>query len=190
VRAAKTRGLPVTCEVTPHHLFLCEDDLDESYNTSLKMNPPLRTAADCTALQEALIDGTIDCLATDHAPHARHEKSLEFELAPFGTTGLETALGLMLTHMVAPGRLSWAGLVECMAHAPRRILKQEAVTLAAGSTADISITDLDCVWTVEAEGFESKSNNSAYIGHKLTGRARHVLVEGYATLKDAVVVDV
>ncbi|MCL2757220.1 MAG: dihydroorotase, partial [Coriobacteriia bacterium] len=97
VRAAKEKGLPVTCEVTPHHLFLCEDDLDETYNTNLKMNPPLRTAADRAALQAALIEGMIDCVATDHAPHARHEKALEFELAPFGTTGLETALALVLT---------------------------------------------------------------------------------------------
>ncbi|MCL2529697.1 MAG: dihydroorotase, partial [Coriobacteriia bacterium] len=106
VQAAKERGLPLTCEVAPHHLFCSEDDLDTNYNTSLKMNPPLRTREDNEALQAALIAGVIDCVATDHAPHAAHEKSLEFELAPFGTTGLETALSLVLHYLVRPGLLS------------------------------------------------------------------------------------
>jgi len=189
VRAAKAKGLPVTCEVTPHHLFLTEDSLDERYNTNLKMNPPLRTAADTGALQAALIDGTIDCVATDHAPHAAHEKALEFELAPFGTTGLETALGLVLTHMVGTGALAWGTLVERMAHAPRRILGLPAVTLAPGAAADLTVIDPALTWTVTADGFVSKSSNSAFIGHALKGRATHVYVAGYASLEDGAVID-
>jgi len=184
VRAAKAAGLPVTCEVTPHHLFLTEDDIDETYDTSLKMNPPLRTTADAKALAEALAEGTIDCIATDHAPHAAHEKALEFELAPFGTTGLETALALVLTELVATGTLTWDALVERMAHAPRRILRCAPVTLAEGSVADLTVIDPELTWTVTREGFESKSANSAFIGRTLKGRASHVYVGGYASLDD------
>jgi dihydroorotase len=188
VKAAKAKGLPVTCEVTPHHLFLSEDDLDESYDTSLKMNPPLRTHADALALQEALIAGDIDCVATDHAPHALHQKALEFEIAPFGTTGLETALSLMITELVAPGRLSWSALVERMAHTPRRILGIDPVTLEVGATADLTVVDPAVSWEVGTDGFESKSSNSAFIGRVLTGRATDVYVAGYATLEDGMVV--
>jgi len=188
VRQAKEKGLPVTCEVTPHHLFCCEDDLDETYNTNLKMNPPLRTREDMLALQKALVNGVIDCIATDHAPHARHEKALEFEIAPFGTTGLETALGLVGTELITADSLAWNRLVEVMAHNPRRILRQEPVTLAVGSTADLVVVDPEYSWEVTAYGFESKSSNSAFIGRKLTGKARHVFVDGKATLEEGHVV--
>jgi dihydroorotase len=188
VRAAKHRGLPVTCEVTPHHLFLSEDDLDESYDTNLKMNPPLRTRADAEALKEALISGEIDCVACDHAPHASHEKALEFELAPFGTTGLETALALILSELVATGRLSWGDLVWRMAHAPRRILGLEPVTLEAGSVADLTVIDPEESWTVSADDFVSKAKNSAFIGRRLKGRATDVYVGGYASLENGRVV--
>ncbi|MDR2493519.1 MAG: dihydroorotase [Coriobacteriales bacterium] len=184
VRAAKDAGLPVTCEVTPHHLFLCEDDIDDTYPTSLKMSPPLRTREDRDALQKALLDGAIDCVATDHAPHAPHEKALEFELAPNGTTGLETALGLVYTALVATGRAELALLVERMAHAPRRILGLDPVSLAVGSVADLTVIDPALHWTVEASDFESKARNSAFVGRQLVGRARHVLVDGYATLEN------
>jgi dihydroorotase len=190
VQEAKAKGLPVTCEVTPHHLFLCEDDLDENYNTSLKMNPPLRAREDTQALIEALIKGDIDCIATDHAPHAPHEKALEFEVAPFGTTGLETALALVLTELVATGRLSWETLVERMAHAPRRILGLELVTLTEGGVADLTVIDPAAAWEVSAEDFVSKSRNSAFIGRRLTGRVCDVFVDGYATLEDGKVVAV
>ncbi|MDR1714193.1 MAG: dihydroorotase [Coriobacteriales bacterium] len=183
VKAAKSRGLPVSCEVTPHHLFLSEDDLDCTYNTNLKMNPPLRTAADAQALRAALVAGDIDCIATDHAPHAAHEKALEFELAPFGTTGLETALGLVLTELVATGQMDLSTLVERMSHAPRRILNLPPVQLAAGSSADLTVIDLELPWQVEADGFVSKSANSAFIGRQLKGRATDVYVAGYASLK-------
>jgi dihydroorotase len=188
VRAAREKGLPVSCEVAPHHLFLCEDDLDEGYNTSLKMNPPLRTRADAEALTQALIDGDIDCIATDHAPHAPHEKALEFELAPFGTTGLETALALVMTELVADGRLSLPALVERMAHAPRRILGLAPVTLAPGSVADLTVIDPAAQREVRAADFESKSSNSAFIGRTLTGWASDVYVGGWASLEDGEVV--
>jgi dihydroorotase len=190
VREAKAKGLPVTCEATPHHLFLSEDDLGEDYDTNLKMNPPLRTREDAHALVEALINGDIDCIATDHAPHAPHEKALEFEAAPFGTTGLETALALVLTELVVTGRLSWEALVERMAHAPRRILGLKPVTLAVGGVADITVIDPAAAWVVSIEGFVSKSRNSAFIGRRLTGRACDVFVGGYASLEDGKVVDV
>jgi dihydroorotase len=184
VRAAKDRGLPVSSEVTPHHLFLNEDCLDEDYDTALKVNPPLRTRADNLALQRALAEGSIDCVASDHAPHAAHEKALEFELAPFGSTGLETALALVLTHLVRPGALSYAQLVERMAHAPRRVLGLEPVNLAVGSVADITVLNPETRWTAGADGWESKSANSAFAGSTLIGRATDVYVGGYASLED------
>jgi dihydroorotase len=188
VSEAKAKGLPVTCEVTPHHLFLSEDDLNEDYDTNLKMNPPLRTREDMLALQQAIITGDIDCIATDHAPHAPHEKAFEFEAAPFGTTGLETALPLMLTELVATGKLGWDTLVERMAHAPRRIVGLSPVRLEAGSVADLTVVNPEQGFTVTAEDFESKSRNSAFIGRALKGRAVAVYVGGYATLEDGKVV--
>lgn len=189
VRAAKARGVRVTCEVTPHHLFLTEDALDESYDTRLKMNPPLRTAADCDALIEGLIDGTVDAIATDHAPHAPHEKALEFELAPFGTTGLETALPLVVTNLVGREGFGWDGLVNSMAHGPRKSLGLEPVTLAVGSIADITIIDPEAKVLVDESYFESKSVNSAFVGSTLLGRATEVLVGGRFALKNGKVVD-
>jgi dihydroorotase len=184
VARAKAAGLPVTCEVTPHHLFLCEEDLNETYDTNLKMNPPLRTRADMEALQAALCEGTIDCVATDHAPHAAHEKALEFELAPFGTTGLETALALVLTHLVLPGKMSWARMVECMSTTPRRILGLPEVQIAEKGVADLTIIDPSEAWTVEASGFKSRARNSAFTGQNLTGRAWGVVVGGKLLRRD------
>ncbi|MDF1543054.1 MAG: dihydroorotase [Anaerosomatales bacterium] len=189
VRAAKARGVQVTAEVTPHHLFLDEDAIGRTYDTSLKMNPPLRTARDREALVEALLDGTVDCVATDHAPHARHEKELEFELAPFGTTGLETALSLVITHLVQPGRMAWSDVVRVLAHAPRAAFGLPAVRLEAGSVADITIIDPEAKVEVTRERFASKSANSAFLGATLLGRATDVLVEGRFALKNGKVVD-
>jgi len=172
----------VTCEVTPHHLFLCEDDIDETYNTCLKMNPPLRTAADRDSLQQALIGGGIDCISTDHAPHAAHEKDVEFELAPFGTTGLETALPLVITNLVAPGRMGWGRIVEVMAINPRRVLGIAPVHIGEGSAADITFIDPDSAFTVSTDYFESLSDNSAFIGRELIGRAYDVYVDGKPAL--------
>ena len=132
VRKAKESGLPVTCEVTPHHLFLTEDALTDAYETNLKVNPPLRTAADAAALIEGVKDGTVDAIVTDHAPHAAWEKAREFELAPFGMTGLETSLGLVLTNLVEPGIIDLSDMVDLMAVAPRDILGLEPVKIAEG----------------------------------------------------------
>jgi dihydroorotase len=189
VRAAKAKGLPVTCEVTPHHLFLTEEDITLEYETSLKMNPPLRTADDAAALLAGLLDGTVDCIATDHAPHAPHEKSLEFELAPFGTTGLETALPLVITRLVAKNKATWDQVADWMSIAPRRALGLPAVTLAAGEIADITIVDPEAKVEVTADWFVSRSRNSAFVGAKLLGRASEVLVQGRFALKSGKVVE-
>lgn len=188
VRQAKAEGLPVTAEATPHHLFLCEDDLTEDYDTNLKMNPPLRSARDRDALVEALLDGTIDCIATDHAPHAAHEKALEFEYAPFGTTGIETALPLVLTNLVAAGRMGWDRLVEAMAIAPRRVLGIPQVGIFEGSMADLTAIDPAAPVDVEPAWFESKAANSAFLGQHLVGCATDVLCAGTLTLRDGRIV--
>ena len=189
VRAAKEEGLPVTCEVTPHHLFLSEDVLDGTYNTSLKVNPPLRTQADCDALIEGVADGSIDCIVTDHAPHADWEKAHEFEYAPFGMTGLETSLALVLTNLVGKGVIDYGKMVDVMSIAPREILGLEPVKIAEGSVADITVFDPTIEWTVDGEDFESKAHNSGFLGAALTGRATDVYVGGVATMVDGKVVD-
>ncbi len=189
VREGKARGIQVTCEVTPHHLVLNEDDITTTYNTNLKMNPPLRSKADNAALIEGIKDGTIDCIVTDHAPHADHEKAREFELAPFGMTGLETSLGVILTYLVDPGLITYNELVELMAIKPREILRLDQVTLKQGSVADITIFDPEVTWTVQSDDMYSKSHNSGFLGYTLKGRATDVFVGGTVTCKDGVVVE-
>ncbi len=189
VAAAKAEGLPVTCEVTPHHMFLTEDAITAEYQTSLKVNPPLRTAEDAAALVEGLKNGVIDAIVTDHAPHTDWEKDREFELAPFGMTGLETSLGLVLTHLVRAGVIDYGRMVEAMAVAPRAILRQEPVKIQAGSTADLTVIDPEAAWTVEVEDFCSKANNSGFIGAELVGRATDVYVGGWATMEDGAIVE-
>ena len=189
VRAAKAEGLPVTCEDTPHHLFLTEDAIGDDYNTSLKVNPPLRTADDAAALIEGVKDGTVDAIVTDHAPHNDFEKNAEFELAPFGMIGLETSLALVITNLVKPGIISWERAIELMAAKPREILRVERVALEPGATADLTVIDEDAAWTVDAADFLSKAVNSGFIGAELTGRATDVYVGGYATLEDGAIVE-
>ena len=184
VRAAKAEGLPVTCEVTPHHLFLCEDDITDAYDTNLKMNPPLRTASDAAALREGILDGSIDCIVTDHAPHAPHEKDCEWEIAFFGIVGLETSLPLMLTNLVLPGTMSWSRLVEVMAVNPRRCLRLPEIRIEAGSTADLTLIDPAAEVTVNEDWLQSRSKNSAWLGTTLTGCATDVFVAGRRTLTD------
>ena len=176
VRAAKAEGLPVTCEVTPHHLFLCEDDITDAYDTNLKMNPPLRTAADAAALREGILDGSIDCIVTDHAP--------------FGIVGLETSLPLMLTNLVLPGTMSWSRLVEVMAVNPRRCLRLPEIRVEAGSTADLTLIDPTAEVTVTEDWLQSRSKNSAWLGKTLKGCASHVFVAGRHTLTDGEVTPV
>ena len=182
VRAAKAEGLPVTCEVTPHHLFLDEEAITPSYDTNLKMNPPLRTPDDAAALREGILDGSIDCLVTDHAPHAPHEKDCEWEIAFFGTIGLETSLPLMLTNLVRTGRMGWGRLVEVMAVHPRKILRLDPVRIEAGSRADLTLIDPGREVKVSEDYFESKSKNCAFLGQTLMGAATDVFVDGRRTL--------
>jgi len=189
VRAAKREGLPVTCEVTPHHLFLNEDAIGSDYRTSLKVNPPLRTQDDNDALLAGIIDGTVDCLVTDHAPHADWEKDQEFELAPFGMVGLETSLGLVLTQLVDTGLIEYGKLVELMSVAPRRILGLDPVSIVPGSVADLTVIDPETSWTVTAKDFCSKGSNSGFVGAQLKGRATDTYVGGYATMQDGALVE-
>jgi len=187
VRAAKADGLPVTCEVTPHHLFLCEDDITNTYDTNLKMNPPLRTADDAAALREGLLDGSIDCVVTDHAPHAPHEKDCEWEISFFGIVGLETSLPLMLQNLVDTGKMSWSRLVEVMAVNPRRLLRLEPVSIAEGSAADLTLIDPKKSVEITPEYLKSRSKNSAWLGQTLTGVATDVWAGGRRVLTDGVV---
>ena len=187
VRAAKAEGLPVTCEATPHHMFLTEDAIDETFNTSLKVNPPLRTAEDAAAIRAGVADGTVDAIVTDHAPHAAWEKAREFELAPFGMIGIESSLALVITNLVKTGQIDYARLVELMSVNPRRILGVDAVSVAAGSLADITVFDPDATWTIGAEGYESKAENCGFDGVEVTGRATDVFVGGKQTLAHGVV---
>lgn len=182
VRAGKARGAKVTCEATPHHMFLSDEDIREDYNTNLKVNPPLRTPADAEAVIQAVVDGTVDIIVTDHAPHAAWEKDREFELAPNGMIGLETSLASVLTWLVRPGRISYARLVELMAINPRTILGLPQVSIAPGSMADLTAFDPDQEWDCTADGFHSKSNNSGFIGKHFIGKATDTFVAGKPVL--------
>ena len=176
VREAKAEGLPVTAEVTPHHLFLTEEAV-EGYGTDAKMAPPLRTRADVDALRAALADGTIDAIATDHAPHHRDEKEIEFECAANGVVGLETALPLAL-RLVAEGVADLPTIVARMTVGPARVLGLPAGTLAAGAAADLTLVDPARRWRVEARSFRSKGRNTPFEGWDVSGRAVAVLVGG------------
>ena len=184
VRRAKAAGVRVTCEVTPHHLFLTEDDIGDDYPTALKVNPPLRTAEDAAKLIEGVADGTVDCIATGHAPHADYEKAREFELAPFGMTGLETCLGAVLTGLVHPGVISWARMVELMAVNPRAIVGLEPVRIEPGSRADLTVIDPAAEWTATDAFYESKARNCGFTGRSFTGIATDVYVGGEPKMVD------
>jgi dihydroorotase len=177
IRWGKERNIRVTAEVCPHHLSLTEDAV-EGYETNAKMNPPLRTADDVAALQEAVRDGTIDLVATDHAPHHYDEKEREFSDAPNGIVGLETALAVVATHLVVPGILSWTTLVDRMSTTPARVFGLAGGTLRRGSVADVTIFDPDVEWTVDPDTFLSKGRNSPYRGKRLKGRATCTVVGG------------
>lgn len=178
IRQAKKDGIKVTAEATPHHLVLTDSEIGKEFNTNLRVNPPLRTEEDRLALIEGLVDGTIDCIASDHAPHSEEEKDCEFDLAPPGMIGLETTLGLISTFLVEKGYMSWADAIRKMTANPARILGLPGGTLAIGSDADITIIDPEKKWTVKAEKFRSKSKNSPYIGWKLTGQVARTILGG------------
>ena len=177
LRLARDKGLRVTSEVTPHHLILT-DELVRGYNTEAKVNPPLRSARDVEAVRRALVDGVIDVIATDHAPHHYEEKEREFDDAPFGINGLETAFGLCMKALVEPGHMTLATLIDRMSCGPARIMELETGTLRPGAPADIVILDPEETWTVEPGRFHSKSRNTPIAGWELPGRVRRTLVGG------------
>jgi dihydroorotase len=176
VRAAKKRGLPVTCEVTPHHLVLT-DEACTTYDTSTKMYPPLRTARDVDALEQGLADGTIDAIATDHAPHTPNQKQVEFDCAAFGVIGLETAFPVALT-LVADGAIELRDAIERLTWGPARTLRLPGGTMPEGSPADLVVCDPDLEWIVSAEDTSSKSKNSPFLGRTMKGRAVLTMVGG------------
>jgi dihydroorotase len=176
VAAAKARGIPVSAEATPHHLLLTEEDV-RGLDTSMKMNPPLATATDRQSIVEGLRTGVIDCIATDHAPHAREEKARPFTQAPMGTTGLESAFAVLHTELVLPGVLGLGLLVERMtAGAP--LFGLPVARIAAGEQANVTLVDLDAEWTAGEHGWQSRSENCCFAGRRLRGRVLLTLAAG------------
>jgi dihydroorotase len=174
---ARDAGVSATAEVTPHHLVLT-DDAVRSLDPNTKMNPPLRAERDRQALLDALRDGTIGCVATDHAPHSREEKDVPFEAAPFGVTGLETAFAALYTHLVVPGLLSLETLLERMSVGPARALGLPEPKLEVGARANLVLLDLKAEWTVTEEGFRSRSANSWLLGRRLHGAVLKTVADG------------
>ncbi|MGZ9929857.1 dihydroorotase [Streptomyces sp. NC-S4] len=185
VRWAKSRGIDVTAEVTPHHLLLTEE-LVRSYNAVYKVNPPLRTERDVLALREALADGTIDIVATDHAPHPHEDKDCEWAAAAMGMVGLETALSVVQQTMVETGLLDWAGVAERMSFAPARIggLENHGRPVSAGEPANLTLVDTSYRGVVDPAHFASRSRNTPYEGRELPGRVTHTFLRGRATVVD------
>ncbi len=179
VREAKARGLAVTCEVTPHHLVLTDEEVARSgFATNCKMNPPLREASDTEALAAGLEDGSVDAIATDHAPHHEDEKSLDFETAPFGVVGFETAAAVVYDRLVTKGRLSLRRFAELFSRGPARAFGLPGGSLAPGSPADVTLFDPAARWTVEPASFRSLSRNTPFTGWELTGRPVATVVGG------------
>ncbi|MGD2045164.1 MAG: dihydroorotase [Gemmatimonadota bacterium] len=177
IRQGKERGVHVTAEASPHHLVLTEEAVD-GYRTEAKMNPPLRTQADVDAVREGLADGTLDTIATDHAPHHYDEKEAAFAEAPNGIIGLETSLGVILTRVVGEGVIDLPTMVERMSCQPARAFNLPGGTLATGSPADVTVFDPDAEWTVDAKAFRSKSRNTPFAGWELRGRPHLTIVGG------------
>jgi dihydroorotase len=184
VRQAKAAGLRVTAEVTPHHLSFTDEDLT-TYDTNFKVNPPLRTAEDREALRGAIADGTIDAIATDHAPHAVEEKDAEFDQAPPGMIGLETALAAVITHLVDPGKMTLTRTIEAMSTAPARLMgaTDHGGPIEGGRQANLVVFDPSAMWVVEAP-FTSRSRNSAFLGTTLHGRVVHTMFRGELVVVD------
>ncbi|MBD3218431.1 MAG: amidohydrolase family protein [candidate division Zixibacteria bacterium] len=178
IRQAKKFRIDVTAEVTPHHFSLYDEMIAEDFDPSLKMSPPLRSKDDARALIKGLVEGTIDCIASDHAPHSPESKDVEFDLAPNGIIGLETSLGVCITYLVKKRHMNWKGLIKAMSTRPAEILGLEAGALKKGYAADITVIDPNKKWVVDPEKFRSKSRNSPYIGKTLTGKAVCTIVNG------------
>lgn len=183
VRQAKKRGVRVTAEVTPQHLTLTDECVD-LYDSSTKINPPLRSKQDCDALLAGLKDGTIDAIVTDHSPHAQEEKDREYMYAPSGFPGLETSLGIMLTDLYQAGKLDLKTIVSKMTWEPAKVLQLSAGTLNVGSPADVTVIDLNQEWTVEAQKFYTKGSHSPFVGRKLKGKAVMTFVDGNLVMQD------
>jgi dihydroorotase len=177
IRRAKQRGVPVTCEAAIHHLTLT-DEWVYTFDPNFKMNPPLRGAEDVEAVRAAVADGTIDCIVSDHAPHAPEEKDVEFPFAPFGVIGLETTLPILITQLIVPGLLTWGQAIAAMTCRPARVLDIEAGTLEPGRPADVTIIDPATEWTIDSALFHSKSRNCPFHGWKVRGRAATTIVGG------------
>jgi dihydroorotase len=178
IRRGKKNRARITCEVTPHHFALTDDDVRD-YDANFKMNPPLRSAEDREALIVALGDGTVDAIATDHAPHAQHEKIVEFERAAFGITGLETALGLAISVLHVENKIPVARIVELFTSGPARVIDLRGRgTLLHGSHADVTIFDPKKRWTFDASKSRSKSHNTPFDGRQMTGKVVATIVGG------------
>lgn len=188
VKRAKERGINVTCEVTPHHLILTDEDV-QGYDTNFKVNPPLRSINDVEALRQGLRDGIVDAIASDHAPHARHEKETEFDYAPFGLMGLETTLALILTKIVDEGIVGLNQAIEMMSVGPSGILGVPKGKLGIGCDADLIIIDTNALVEVDPNKWESKSINTPYAGWKLKGLVTEVFSLGKPIIRDGVFVD-
>ena len=180
VRAGKERGVRVTCEVAPHHFILTDEALDGpvKYDTNLKMNPPLREAADRDAMLEGIVDGTVDVIATDHAPHHADEKLVEFDRAPFGIVGLETAVPLVLDRLVHPGKITLSRMIELLSTNAARVMSLAGGTLAEGALGDLTILAPDMTTTVSANALKSKSKNTPFDGWELRGGVAATIVGG------------
>ncbi|HTB81137.1 MAG TPA: dihydroorotase [Opitutaceae bacterium] len=183
IRRAKARGVRITAEATPHHIALTDDAL-ATYDTNFKMNPPLRTEADRQEILAGLRDGTLDCIATDHAPHTTDEKDREFDYAPFGILGLETALPVCLDVLVRQNKFKLPYVIDLMTRKPAQILKLPAGTLAPGAAADLTLFDPDEKWRYDAKAGFSKSSNSPWHGQTLTGRVKATVVAGRVVFAD------
>ncbi len=177
IRAAKKDSLPITCEVTPHHLLLTEECCAE-YDTNYKVNPPLRSSKDIEALKEAVKEGLVDALVTDHAPHLQSEKELEFLAAPFGIASLECSLALFVKALIEPGILDWPALIKLMTEKPAKIIGVDKGTLGVGKQADVTIIDPKAEYEIDVNKFRSKSRNCPYQGWKVTGKVEKTIVGG------------
>jgi dihydroorotase len=176
IRNAKKRGVPVTCEACPHH-FTLTDEAVYSFDPKFKVNPPLRTQDDVNAIVDGLIDGTIDAIASDHAPHSREKKEVEFSTAPNGVIGLETTVPISVTELLGKRGMDLARLVALLTIGPARILGIPAGTLAPGAPGDVTVLDLETSYTIDAK-FRSNSSNSPFVGWDVKGRAIYTLVDG------------
>jgi len=188
VRQAKKRGVKVTAEVTPQHLTMT-DDLVNAFDTSTKVNPPLRSKQHLAAMIEGLKDGTIDAIVTDHSPHAYEEKDVEYNYAPSGFPGLETAVGVLLTDLYHEGKLDLPEIIEKMTYGPAKVFDLAAGVLDVGAAADVTIIDPNLNWTVDAEKFYTRGTHSPFLGRHLKGKAVMTIVDGKIVMKDGKIID-